>query len=190
MDVLTVHGQALAAAGEVVAAVRPADGDRPTPCAGWDVRELVDHMVGLNYGFAAGVGGAPADPAAWTGTGPDWAASAERVRAAFAAPGALTGTIDVLGVGPVPAPMAVSFHLLDLVVHGWDLSRALGRPDRPDDGLAATALAVAERLPESPRLRGPGAPFGAKVAVPADAPAYERLLGHLGRSPAWAPVAA
>ena len=50
---------------------------------------------------------------------------------------------------------------------------------------AATALKFASRWPDVPQLRGPGAPFGPRIDVPADAPPFDRLLGLLGRAPDW-----
>ena len=36
-----------------------------------------------------------------------------------------------------------------------------------------------------PEFRGPDKSFGSEIAVPADAPSYDRLAGWFGRDPAW-----
>jgi hypothetical protein len=65
------------------------------------------------------------------------------------------------------------------------VARAIGAAGAPDDGLAQVALSFAARWPDTPATRGPGAPFGPRIAVPDDAPPFDRLLGLLGRPPSW-----
>ena len=48
MDVVTLHQAAVAGFGTLVHAVGPDQWTSPTPCAGWSVRELVNHVVGEN----------------------------------------------------------------------------------------------------------------------------------------------
>jgi uncharacterized protein (TIGR03086 family) len=73
------------------------------------------------------------------------------------------------------------FALDEVVVHGWELAVATGRPYPADEAAVracAEFLAGAERSPEL---------FGPVVEVPADAPALDRLVGLTGRDPAWRP---
>jgi uncharacterized protein (TIGR03083 family) len=48
----------VADAGSLVDRIGPADLARPTPCAGWDLRALLAHLIGQNHGFAEAVDGA------------------------------------------------------------------------------------------------------------------------------------
>jgi uncharacterized protein (TIGR03086 family) len=50
---------------------------------------------------------------------------------------------------------AIGFHLIDYVVHAWDVARALDvRLDLPDD-LVSAALPIAQAVPDGPgRLTG------------------------------------
>src|SRR6185312_178099 len=50
---------------DVVDSVTPADFDRPTPCEGWTVFDLLAHMTVQHRGFAAAARGAGADPETW-----------------------------------------------------------------------------------------------------------------------------
>jgi uncharacterized protein (TIGR03086 family) len=75
-------------------------------------------------------------------------------------------------------------HVIDLVAHGWDVARSLGAHYEPDLELAEAALTMVLRMPLE---RGPSHAFDTLVEVPGDASAFERLLGHLGRDPEWAP---
>ena len=70
----------------------------------------------------------------------------------------------------------------ELLVHGWDLSRATGLPFPVPDDLAEGELAFSrpmlERVPAGRRSFAPAQPVGE------DAPAIDRLVALLGRSPA------
>src|SRR5207249_693917 len=67
----------------------------PTPCAGWELRRLLDHLTTENLGFAAAARGNGADPETWVGdehrTDPvgDYIRATEALVAAFAEPGVL-----------------------------------------------------------------------------------------------------
>ncbi|MEV5977707.1 TIGR03086 family metal-binding protein [Streptomyces sp. NPDC052114] len=179
----------------VLAAARDAaDWERPTPCAGWTLRRLVAHMTAQHHGFAAAARGVGADRTYWIeqdlGGDPRerYAESVRHVLAAFAEDGAAerSFTLPELG-GAFPGRVAVGFHLVDHVVHGWDVARSLGVPlDLPGEVVDA-ALAVARRVPAGPEHRGPGAAFAPPVPVPEGASPLDETLALLGRTPA--PVA-
>jgi uncharacterized protein (TIGR03086 family) len=198
MDILDLDRRALAAAGDQVARVSADQLGAPTPCLDWTLRELLAHMVAHNHGFAAAARGQTVPAAVWDGGQvgdhpyPAYAESAQTASDAFAAPGALDRQIELPGLGAFPLRIAIGFHFVDYLIHGWDVARAIGvtsgpsaGAEGPDSELTATALKFASRWPDVPQLRGPGAPFGPKVGVPAGAPPFDRLLGLLGRSPDW-----
>src|SRR5260370_8838595 len=54
--------RALDATGDLVAGVRDDQWDAPTPCTGWNVRDLVNHVVGGNLAFARLPPGHPPSP--------------------------------------------------------------------------------------------------------------------------------
>ncbi|MGH3319849.1 MAG: TIGR03086 family metal-binding protein [Streptosporangiaceae bacterium] len=170
--------------GQAVGAVPDEQWDLPTPCVGWSVRDLVQHLVAGNDGFAAALRG-EATPATQAGgqPSPGELASAYRrsVRAlldAFREPGALERTVTV-PFGTVPGTVALHLRLTELLVHGWDLTRATGfRVAFPDD-LAEQELAFARpALADIPPDRRPFAP---PEPVADDAPAIDRLAACLGR---------
>jgi uncharacterized protein (TIGR03086 family) len=113
--------------------------------------------------------------------------SAAAAAAACAAAGALERKMELPGLGAFPGPVAVSFHFVDYLIHGWDVAKAIGAVPEPGADLVQAALKMVSRYPDTPQVRGPGAPFAAKVAVPDDAPPLDRLVGLLGRAPSWAP---
>lgn len=189
MDIVAQDARALALAERSVTQVTAADLEVPTPCAEWTLRELLVHMTGNNNGFADAAEGKPADPDVWNGSavGEDvvgeYMKSSERVRAAFGAAGVLERRLDVHGFGSYPAAVAIGMHFVDYLTHGWDVAKAIGAQGELDEDLCAAVLEMGKRWPEA--SWGPGAPFGRRVEVAADASAQDRMLGFLGRSPNW-----
>ena len=67
MDVVELHDRALEATTAIVANVEPAQFGDPTPCPDFDVRALLNHMIGGNYRFVAIARGEPAQAVPATG---------------------------------------------------------------------------------------------------------------------------
>ena len=195
-----LHATAVRASAALVARVAvPADLTRPTPCAAWDLADLLAHMTAQHRGFAAAARGEGADLAHWkTGPppGPDAAVryteEAERVIAAFAAvedPQQPLVLPEFTRDRTFSATRALGFHCLDYVVHAWDVARTLDLPYEPGPELLAAVLPIARAVPDgAPRL-APGSAF-----APALAPAHDAthdvdpltlLLARLGRPADW-----
>src|SRR5690348_12552631 len=66
--VLDLDARAVRLSTGLVRASTVADLRRPTPCAGWDLADLLAHMTAQHRGFAASARGAGGDPAAWAVT--------------------------------------------------------------------------------------------------------------------------
>lgn len=192
---LDLHRRTMRRSVQLVDLIADDQWELPTPCTRWTLRQLVEHMTRENRGFAAAAAGAGRDRTVWT-TAPDgddlrgeYARSADLVVAAFAADGVLEREFWLLLLTekrPFAAAQAISFHLLDYVVHGWDVATALGRPPEFDEDLVHAAVEIAEReVPDTPRRAHPDAAFRPPVPVPATAPALDRLVAMLGRSPRW-----
>ena len=179
---------AFASTRAVMAEVAPDQYEKPTPCASWDVRALINHIVAGSHYFAATVrAGEPpsaVEPPDFTEEDPLTAydAGIRASLAAFAAPDALSRTVT-LPFGAMPGAAFLRIACVDTFAHGWDLARATGQdsdlaPDLARDLLAATR----EMLPDA--LRGPeGSAFGAAVEVPDSAPPADQLAAFLGRQP-------
>jgi uncharacterized protein (TIGR03086 family) len=164
----------------------------PTPCAEYDVRGLVNHLLYWGPWLEAAACRAPM-PAETRGesevdlTGGAWAATLEKqvdcLVDAFGLPGAWEGT-TAMGGGQLSASMIGEMVLGEFVVHAWDLATATGRPWTCEDDVADGAYAAMAGMAEQGRQM---AIFGADVPVPASAPPLYRLLGLTGRDPAWTP---
>jgi len=186
-DVLDLHRRALAEFGRRVHAVRPDQWGCPTPCADWEVRNLVNHLVAeqlwvppllagkrvtdLGAGFAAGdvLGD---DPVA------AWDAASSAAAAAFAEPGAL-GRVVHLSYADRPGEEYAREMIFDLVVHSWDLARGISADESLDPALVE---AVYSSIEPDTDLAATGL-FDQPVPVPADADEQTRLIAFTGRQP-------
>jgi uncharacterized protein (TIGR03086 family) len=86
-----------------------------------------------------------------------------------------------------PLAQVVEFHLLDVLVHGWDVAAALGIAVDYDEDLVTAVLAVAEAVPSGPLREDPRSPFAPARAQPGTDP-WDRTLALLGRDPMWTPA--
>jgi uncharacterized protein (TIGR03086 family) len=166
----------------------------PTPCAGWSLRDLLEHMTAQHRGFAAAAAGNGDDPAAWEvrplGAEPllTYAESADQVTKAFSADGVLERQFSLPEVSTrrtFPGRQAIGFHLIDYIVHSWDLARSLGVPLEFRPEVLEVGLAVARAVPDGDSRLAPGSGFRPSVPVAADAPMLDRIVAMLGRSPTW-----
>jgi uncharacterized protein (TIGR03086 family) len=162
-----------------------------TPCAGWTVRDLVNHVTieqmwvpPLLAGRTIGQVGARydgdqlgAEPV------PAWSDAQRAARLAWAAPGAWE-RIVALSFGPTPAAEYAVQLTADLVIHGWDLGRAIGVDDRPGADLAHY---VHSRLAPQIEAWRAAEVFGPPIATPSDADEWTRLIALTGRRPDWRP---
>lgn len=157
----------------------PADRwDAPTPCEGWSVRELAEHLVQSQGTFLGLVGLQPPqveqDPVA------AWTAASGALQQALDDPA--TATREFTGyTGPTTLEQSVDrFVNLDLVVHRWDLARAAGLDERLDPQDVARVHEQAQGFGDMLRMDGV---CGPPVDVAADADEQTRMLAFLGRRP-------
>ncbi|MFJ4186202.1 TIGR03086 family metal-binding protein [Kitasatospora sp. NPDC089509] len=171
---------------KLFATVTPADLERPTPCAEFTLRQLLNHVVGGIHRFAyLGEGGHAQDVvAAVEDPGDDgWPAALARAAAratAAWADDAKLGRPTFAPWGEAPGALVVGGYVMETATHCWDIATALGNGFVLDHGLAHTALAVAEVI-LPPGIRGEGAPFGPVLPVAADADVHLRLAAWMGR---------
>lgn len=180
-------GMALERAVPVVRGIPDEALAAPTPCAEYDVKDLVNHVFQVIAQFQRLAGKEASDFGETpdrVGGSPDWrerlVREAERLVAAWSAPGAEEGTTGAMGM---PARLVGSMALLDLTVHVWDLARATGQEYVGADEAVVEELsgAVAELAPTARRM----GVFGEPVPEPEGASAFERLLARTGRDPYW-----
>ena len=173
--------------------VRPDQLAAPTPCADYDVRRLLNHLLfwGPSLEGAARKESVPPPAAAETDvdlTGGDWRgavrAQLDRTVTAWSEPAAWAGPTRMGGAMELPAVLVGGMVVGELVVHGWDLARATGQHPEWDEDLLAYVDEEVAKSAEQGRAMGV---YGPEVAVPESAPTLDRLLGRSGRDPAWTP---
>ena len=181
-DLLRLHRVCLADATGVVERVSAADLDRPTPCAAWTLRQLLEHMVGQHLGFAKAAADAYRPRTFDTGV---WSASVDELVRAFAGADldAEVVEVELHPTRPLPISVLLQAQLLDTAVHTWDLAASLGERYEPDAEIVAAVARVAQPIPDDERREAPGAAFGRAVA--ASGSLWAETLGSLGRDPAW-----
>ncbi|MFI0235235.1 TIGR03086 family metal-binding protein [Streptomyces sp. NPDC016845] len=195
-DLVTLDRLAVQEAVRLLDLARDDDWERDTPCAGWTLRGLAAHMSAQHHGFAAAARGEGGDLARWrepvTATDPaaEHRAAASGLIAAFAEPGVLDRGFGLPELRPGPGPgggwpgrFAVGFHLVDYVVHAWDVAVTLGARVEVPEPVVTAALAVARRVPTDPESRGPGSAFAPPVEKAAYASDLDLMLALLGRDP-------
>ncbi|MET9342992.1 TIGR03086 family metal-binding protein [Nonomuraea sp. NPDC003804] len=179
-DMMPLMTRATERTAGLVRAVRQEQLGLSTPCEKFDVKDLINHLEWVAEMFESlGRQGPRPEQGPYAGDFPE---RAERTLAAWSRPEAWEGASPAMG--GLPMGVLAHMYLVDLVVHGWDLARATGQDYEPDPDAVSRALHFTDRMAEMGRQRGA---FGAAVAVAGHAPPFDRLLGVIGRDPAWTP---
>ncbi len=191
----------------VCAPVRPEEMTLATPCADWDLgtvlAHLSDSMADLETAIRTGhldlarpPGQADSDPVE---TLRDRAAQLLCAAYGYSGPGRFVA----VGGLPLPAGLVASTGAVEIAVHGWDVSAALGSAGRGSAGRGSAGRGGAGRggdgrggvrpIPAVLATRllqlGPllvtsrEGLFALPVEVPAQASPGDRLIGYLGRRP-------
>ena len=180
-DPLEQLRRSFTAVAALIGSIRPDQWSAPTPCVQWDVRRVVEHLVGMNLVFAAMLAG-ERPPQRGDSVLPDDLAQAFNESAAllldtFAAPGALDRTY-ISPLGSATGSERLQIRLYDLLAHGWDLAVATGQAATLPEDAAENALTFArEQLKADARVGR----FEPPQPVSDGAPAIERLVAFLGR---------
>lgn len=152
--------------------------DDPTPCTGWDLGHLLQHMEDSLDAFGEGAAGRV------TLAGRPGPVPAEvRVRSLQQKACALLGAWSrpparvQVGQYAVDTALVAEVAALEITVHGWDVARSVGLAHPLPEALAQRLLPVAERL-VTDADRGRRFAPARRTSSASDA---ARLLGFLGR---------
>ena len=146
-----------------------------SPCTEWDARGVLEHVIGFHDVLVLRpLGAKPVRPkddpeARWTVT----------VHALFDA-------LSRPGVLDTERESLVGVLTTDVLIHTWDLSKAIGLDVTLDPRLCQIGL---DRARANRDQFEKSEMFAPAVPVPEDASVQDRLLGFFGRDPHWSPAA-
>ena len=188
MDIPDLYVRAQDSFGERVHQISGDQWGAATPCADWDVRALVNHLVGeILWVVPLFEGATIAD----VGTRLDgdllgddpieaWDAGAPPAAAAVREPGAMERIVH-LSFGDAPGSEYLLSLIADLLVHGWDLARATGQDDTMDPELVEVCASWFTGMAAGYRAAGAVAD---RPVIKDNADHQTRLLAEFGRSTA------
>jgi uncharacterized protein (TIGR03086 family) len=171
--------------------VRAADGkwDRRSPCEAWDARRVLEHVIGFHDVLLLRP----------LGLKPDrphddprirWELTYAALEQAFE-PGRrlFERAVDIPELQGNPATRLDARAMMpnltrDVLVHTWDLARAVGADDRLDPQWCEHFYAA---LPGDASVLSVSGMFDAPVAVGHQTDLQSKLLALLGRNPGWRP---
>ena len=179
-----LHRRALDETRSVVAGTDRAQWADATPCEGWDVQALLNHLVSGNL---------------WR---PSWARATRSKRSVTASTVTCSGTTPWLhmtlrpgrqrrpsrhpgrSTRPAPCPtdrpgsVYAGHRFIDVLIHGWDLATATGQDATLDPELVDAAYGLLEDQADMVRASGM---FGEDILVPAGVGPQTQLLAFIGR---------
>ncbi|NTY61703.1 TIGR03086 family metal-binding protein [Mycolicibacterium sphagni] len=189
------HRIAVTTSIDLVDTVRRTDLDRITPCAGWNLADLLAHMTIQHRGFAGAARGHGADPSNWrvetvvdtvrqdpAGTYKE--AANDALEAFWVAADDAPFALPEFGDNAVfPGTIAMGFHFVDYVVHGWDVAASLGVDYQLPGDVLTAVLPLVLAVPDGEVRDLESVPFGRGIETIDGASDFERILRHLGRRP-------
>jgi len=162
-----------------VRAATPANWEDQSPCEEWTARDVVAHVTNNHRRLIAEVQGDEPRP---LGADED---IAEAWSLAYQTMLQLSGDAETLGktvqgpAGPMPFDQLLGrFVCMDVLVHTWDLARAIGGDENLD--VESVGHAYEALKPMDAMIRQPGV-FGPKLEAPPGADTQTEFLYFLGR---------
>lgn len=179
------YQNAVASTRSVLEGVQAEQMANDTPCASWKVNELINHVIGGQHFFLAGIKGTPPVGADDDYAAGDYLAAYDAITAeaaeVFGQEGVMEQTFK-LPFGEMPGAAVAGLLTTDTFQHGWDLAKATGQSTDLAPELAASLLQQSKQSIQD-SFRGPeGAPFGAEQPCPEGASNADQLAAFLGRT--------
>ena len=159
------------------------DWSAPAPVDGWTALDVVRHLIDWFPGFLAG-GGVELPPAGPLDDDPaaDWSSRSQAIQQLLDGPDAESEFAHPMAGSHRLADAIDRFYTADVFMHTWDLAAASGHTADLDPAFAEQLLSGMLGIEDMLRASGQ---YGRAVAVPANAGPVEKLMGFIGRDPAW-----
>jgi uncharacterized protein (TIGR03086 family) len=165
---------------ELVESVPDDRWDRQSPCEDWKAKDVfahvvsteADHLKRMQLDLPESIDGLEPHKA--------WPIVRDRVQHALDTPEEAEHTYDGFFGRTTFAASVDQFYSMDLVIHAWDLARAVGLKEFEPMPPVEVENVTKALEPLGDSMRQPGV-FGPEVAVPDEADAQTKLLGAVGR---------
>jgi len=183
MDPIERIEKATANTSTIVHGVKGDQMSNATPCSEFDVKLLLNHMLGGLDMLRNAASGAEAKMPEGDQFGDDPGATYDGRRAKLLDSLRADGVLDKpwkMPFGELPGQMMATIAFVEHVTHGWDLAKATGQDTTIPDNLLTEAVEVV--TPMDAMWRMPGV-CGPKVEVPDGASATDKFAGFMGRQP-------
>ena len=194
-DPVAIFEKAASRVQAIMSGIRQEQGANPTPCTEWDVRQVMNHVIGgaevlagsLEGDMPEGVGGVSPN-SSYSGEkdvsklAQAYANESTRILGAVQRPGAMEAATPG---GMMTVPQFLVAMATDHIIHGWDLARATGQDDALDADVVEAAYAMMTS-PEGSMFVDMGRQMGfvgPTVTVSDDARLQDKLVAHMGRQP-------
>lgn len=175
-----LFGEVVKDTRQIIANVKSDQLTDSTPCSEWDVKGLIDHIIGGTMFFAATLAGEePGQPSSEGHPADIYQAGTDKVLTGAQQPGAMEKKYDT-PFGEMSGGEFMFGAFMDNFVHGWDLAKATGQNTDMSEGHAQAIHGAFAPMMDGMRQ---GGAFGPEVSVPDDASALYKMLGMMGRQP-------
>jgi uncharacterized protein (TIGR03086 family) len=185
-DVVDQMERAFAIASSVLRGVRPDQWAAPSPCEGWTVRDVVNHMVGGSKMVSVCLSGRGEDVNFYVdhlrGFDPvsTYAAESAAAVAVYRADPSLVDRTMPMPWGEATGSAVAAMFMGDHFVHAWDVAKATGQSTDLDPAMAELVRRFAHEYVDVGQRRAPDM-FDEERPAPAGASAADRLAAYLGR---------
>ena len=183
MDPIERIERATAVASEKVNGVTTDDLSKPTPCTEFDVRALLNHVIGGLAMLRAGAEGTKSTMPEGDQFGADPGAEYAERRSALVKALHSDGVLErnwEMPFGTLPGAMMAGIAFMEHLTHAWDVAKATGQDTTLPADLVAECMEMVTAM--DAMLRTPGV-CGPAVTVPEDASAQDKFIAFMGRQP-------
>jgi len=183
MDPIERIDRATAFAAEKVKGVAADQLSNPTPCSEFDVRSLLNHVIGGLAMLTTAARGEKGAMPEGDQFGSEPRVDYERRRAELMAALAGDGVLDrnwEMPFATMPGAVMASIAFMEHLTHAWDVAKATGQDTALPSDLVAECMQVV--APMDAMLRTPGV-CGPAIKVADDASEQDRLIAFMGRQP-------
>jgi uncharacterized protein (TIGR03086 family) len=183
MDAIERIELATAEAQKAIDAITSDDMAKQTPCAEFDVKALLNHVIAGMAMLKTAATGGKATPPEGNIVGDDPAAqyrsAREELMGVLREPGVFDKTWE-MPFGAMPGKMMAGIAFMEHLTHAWDIRKATGQPTELPEGIVSECMGLVQ--PMDAMLRMPGV-CGPAVEVPDSASPTDKLVAFMGRQP-------